>query len=181
VEAAVAAGKFRQDLYYRLNVIRLELPPLRDRREDVPIFAERFMRRFADEMGKEITGFTADALRALERYDFPGNVRELENILERAVALSASRVVGLGDLPPAVSGAAGAPGPALLQLPPGGCDLDSLVNEVERRLLVEALERTGGVRTAAARLLGISFRSLRYRLQKHALGDAAGDDEVAED
>jgi two-component system response regulator PilR (NtrC family) len=181
VEASVASGKFRQDLYYRLNVIRIELPALRERLEDIPLLAERFISRFAAEMGKDIGGLTPDALRALERYAFPGNVRELENIIERAVALAGSRVIGLGDLPPEVSGSAGAPGAALLELPPEGCNLDSLVNEVERRLLIEALERTGGVRTAAARLLGISFRSLRYRLQKQGLGDEEGDNDGPQD
>ena len=181
VESDVAAGRFRQDLYYRLNVIRLRLPPLRERKEDIPLFAERFIRRFAAEMGKEITGFTADGMRALERYAFPGNVRELENVIERAVALAGSRVIGLGDLPPEVSGIVGAPAPALLMLPEQGCQLDDVVNEVERRFLLEALERTGGVRTTAARLLGISFRSLRYRLQKHSLEVAGADDDNAED
>ncbi|HLV20573.1 MAG TPA: sigma-54 dependent transcriptional regulator [Polyangiaceae bacterium] len=177
VEADVAKGSFRQDLYYRLNVIRLELPPLRDRREDVPLLAETFIRRFAAEMGKDVIGFTPDALRALERYAFPGNVRELENIIERAVALAGARTIGLGDLPQEVSGLSAAPSPALLDLPPDGCALDEVLAEVERRLLVEALDRTGGVRKAAAKLLGITFRSLRYRLAKHSLGDDS-DDEV---
>jgi two-component system response regulator PilR (NtrC family) len=182
VEADVAAGKFRQDLYYRLNVIRIELPSLRERREDVPLLAERFMRRFCEEFGKNVVGFTPDALRALQSYAFPGNVRELENIMERAVALAGSRVIGLGDLPAELSGAAASPGPALLELPPEGCNLDDVVTEVERRLLVEALGRTGGVRKAAARLLGISFRSLRYRLEKHGLDpDALGGSDADEE
>jgi len=171
VEADVASGKFRQDLYYRLNVIRLSLPPLRERREDIPLLAERFTSRFAAEMGKETAGFTADALRVLSAYAFPGNVRELENVIERAVALSATRVIGLGDLPESVSGHAGAPAQTLLDLPPAGLNLDDVLTEAERRLLIAALERTGGVRTRAAELLGISFRSLRYRLQKQGLSD----------
>src|SRR5688572_2585989 len=136
VEADVEQGRFRQDLYYRLNVIRLSLPPLRDRREDVPLLADKFRERFAHEMGKDIVGFTPDALRAIERYDFPGNVRELENIVERAVALAGSRVIGLGDLPQAVSGQLGAPEPGLLTLPPEGCELDAVLHEVERRFLI---------------------------------------------
>jgi len=174
VEADVSAGKFRQDLYYRLNVIRIELPPLRERREDIPMLAERFMRRFADEMSKEVSGFTPDAIRALQAYSFPGNVRELENMLERAVALAGSRVIGLGDFPQELSGTAGAPGAMLLELPEQGCNLDDVVNEVERRLITASLERTGGVRTAAAKLLGISFRSMRYRLAKLGLGEDDG-------
>jgi two-component system response regulator PilR (NtrC family) len=182
VEADVAAGRFRQDLYYRLNVIRLGIPPLRERREDIPVLAERFLARFAREMGKEIAGFTPDALRAIERYSYPGNVRELENVIERAVALAGARVVGTGDLPEAVSGQLGAPDQSLLTLGADGCELDAVLNEAERRLLIAALERTGGVRTAAAKTLGVTFRSLRYRLHKHGLGSGeAGGDEVSED
>jgi two-component system response regulator PilR (NtrC family) len=181
VEAAVESAQFRQDLYYRLNVIRIHLPALRERREDVPVLAERFIQRFAREMGKEVLGFTPDALRALQAYDFPGNVRELENVIERGVALAGSRVIGLGDLPQEVSGSAGAPAAALLDLPDGGVQLDDVMNEVERRFLLAALERSGGVRKAAARLLGITFRSLRYRLRKHDLGGPDDEPESAED
>ncbi len=177
IDADVAAGRFRSDLYYRLNVIRVVLPPLRERMEDVPLLAERFVRHFAQEMGKDIAGFTPDALRALQAYAFPGNVRELENVIERAVALAGARVIGLGDLPPELSGAAGAPTPALLALPQQGMRLDDVLGEVERRLILEALNRTGGVRTRAADLLGITFRSLRYRLKKHGLGEDAEDDD----
>ena len=180
VEADVASGKFRQDLYYRLNVIRLTLPPLRERPEDIPVLAERFIQRFALEMGKDVVGFTPDGLRALTAHGFPGNVRELENVIERAVALSGSRVIGLGDLPESVSGHAGAPAQSLLELPAEGLNLDDVLNEAERRLLVAALERSGGVRKRAAELLGVTFRSLRYRLQKQGLGDADPDADEAE-
>jgi two-component system response regulator PilR (NtrC family) len=183
VEADVEAGRFRQDLYYRLNVIRLNLPALRERPEDVPLLAEAFLRRFAGEMNKEVAGFTPDALRAIQHYQFPGNVRELENVIERAVALASARVIGLGDLPPEVSGQLGAPEQGLLALGPDGCDLDAVLHEAERRLLLLALERTGGVRTAAAKVLGVSFRSLRYRLEKHGLsteGDLADGEEADE-
>ncbi|HYP90252.1 MAG TPA: sigma-54 dependent transcriptional regulator [Polyangiaceae bacterium] len=176
VESDVAAGKFRQDLYYRLNVIRLTLPPLRDRPEDIPLLAERFIQRFSAEMGKEVVGFTPDGLRSLTAYNFPGNVRELENVIERAVALSGSRVIGLGDLPESISGHASAPAQSLLELPPQGLKLDDVLNEAERRLLLAALERTGGVRKRAAELLGVTFRSLRYRLQKQGLVDDEDED-----
>ncbi len=179
VEADVAAGKFRQDLYYRLNVIRLNLSPLRERREDIPLLVERFLKRFAAEMGKDVIGFTTDALRALEQYDYPGNVRELENVVERAVALCGARVIGLGDLPRELSGQAGGTAPELLSLPAEGCELEKVLNEIERRLLVEALERAGGVRKNAAKLLGVTFRSLRYRLDKHGLGSGEESDEDA--
>jgi two-component system response regulator PilR (NtrC family) len=169
VEEMVKAGTFRQDLYYRLNVIRIEVPPLRDRRGDIGELAAFFLARCAAEHKKEVTAFTADALRALDGYAYPGNVRELENILERAVALASGHVIGLGDLPREISGVAAHPTPALMELPPEGFNLDDVLGEAERRILLQALERTGGVRTSAARLLGVTLRSLRYRLQKHAL------------
>jgi two-component system response regulator PilR (NtrC family) len=179
VEADVRSGKFRQDLYYRLNVIRIELPPLRDRPGDVSRLAERFVRRFAAELGKDVRGLTADAVRAVDGYAFPGNVRELENMMERAVALASGTAIGLGDLPAAVSGLSASAAPLLADLPPEGCNLDDVLNEVERRLLIQALSRTGGVRKAAAKLLGVTFRSFRYRLAKHALAPEGpdGDDE----
>ncbi|WP_438037090.1 sigma-54-dependent transcriptional regulator [Sorangium sp. So ce204] len=178
VEAEVRQGRFRQDLYYRLNVIRIELPPLRERPGDISRLAERFLRRFAAELGKDVRGLTTDAVRALDTYGFPGNVRELENMMERAVALAGGPTIGLGDLPTAVAGLSASPAPLLAQLPPEGCALDEVIGELERRLILQALERTGGVRKAAAKLLGVSFRSLRYRLAKHALAaDGEGDDE----
>jgi two-component system response regulator PilR (NtrC family) len=175
VEEDVSAGRFRQDLYYRLNVIRIEVPPLRDRREDVRPLADHFLARCAAEQKKQVRGLSPDALRALEGYPFPGNARELENIVERAVALATGQTIGLGDLPREVSGAAAQPTPSLVALPDDGCNLDDVVGEVERRLILQALERSGGVRTQAARLLGVTLRSLRYRLQKHALGDPSDD------
>ncbi|MGC4070084.1 MAG: helix-turn-helix domain-containing protein [Polyangiaceae bacterium] len=164
-----------------MNVIRVLLPPLRERREDLPWLAEHFLQKFSAEMGKDVLAMTPDALRALERYPFPGNVRELENLIERAVALSGGRTIGLGDLPPQVSGLAGAPTPNLGELPSEGCDSESVLGELERRLLLAALERSGGVRKHAAALLGVTFRSMRYRLKKHGLetdGDSVGDDEA---
>jgi two-component system response regulator PilR (NtrC family) len=177
VEADVREGKFRQDLYYRLNVIRIELPRLRDRQGDIGRLAERFIRRFAAELGKDVRGLAADAIRALDVYAFPGNVRELENMMERAVALASGPAIGLGDLPSAVSGLPASPAPLLASLPPEGCNIDDVLNEVERRLLLQALERAGGVRKAAAKLLGVTFRSFRYRMAKHALGPDGPDSE----
>jgi two-component system response regulator PilR (NtrC family) len=176
VEEDVKTGKFRQDLYYRLNVIRIEVPPLRERREDIPELAEYFLARCCAEHNKQIRGFTPDALRALDGYAFPGNVRELENVLERAVTLASGQTIGLGDFPRELSGASSLPTPALVALPQDGCNLDDVLGELERRLIVQALERTGGVRTQAAKLLGVTLRSLRYRLQKLALADAGDSD-----
>jgi two-component system response regulator PilR (NtrC family) len=175
VEEDVRTGRFRQDLYYRLNVIRIEVPALRDRREDILPLAERFLVRSCGEQQKELRGLSPDALRALEGYAFPGNVRELENVIERAVALATGQTIGLGDLPREISGAAAQPTPALLSVPEEGCNLDEILGEVERRMILQALDKSGGVRTQAAHLLGLTLRSLRYRLQKHALADA-GDD-----
>jgi len=181
IEEDVASGRFRQDLYYRLNVIRIRIPPLRERREDLATLVEHFVQRFSAEMGKVITGLTPDAVRVLDRYSFPGNVRELENVIERGVVLSRARLIGLGDLPPELSGLAGAPAMSLDDLPKEGCDLEAVLGEVERRLLVSALDRTGGVRKHAANLLGITFRSMRYRLKKHGFDDAGeGDEDSAE-
>jgi two-component system response regulator PilR (NtrC family) len=177
VEEDVKSGKFRQDLYYRLNVIRIEVPPLRVRREDVGELAKHFLERCSREHNKQIRGFSSDALRALDAYDFPGNVRELENIVERSVALASGQQIGLGDLPHEVSGAAAQPSPALVTLPEGGCELDDVLGEVERRLILQALERSGGVRTAAAKSLGVTLRSLRYRMQKLALQDENEDED----
>jgi two-component system response regulator PilR (NtrC family) len=178
VEEDVKSGKFRQDLYYRLNVIRVEVPPLRDRREDIPDLAAHFLAVCAAEHDKDIRAFTPDALRALDTYPFPGNVRELENLVERAIALAASPMIGLGDLPSEVSGATAQVTPRLLELPEAGCNLDDVLGELERRLLVQALERAGGLRINAAKMLGVTVRSLRYRLQKHSLADEGVDSGV---
>jgi two-component system response regulator PilR (NtrC family) len=176
LEAEVARGAFRADLYYRLNVIEVRLPPLRQRREDIPLLAEHFLRRFSGEHGREVR-LSSEALRRLERYDFPGNVRELENVLERAVALSSSAVIGSSDLPDERPNRQAPEVPA--QFPTEGVDLERLVSDYEREWVTRALEQAGGVRKRAAQLLGISFRSLRYRLAKLGIDrDAANDDEA---
>jgi two-component system response regulator PilR (NtrC family) len=166
VEQDVEQGRFRTDLYYRLNVIRIELPPLRVREGEARRLALRMVPQIAREMGKDVRGLTPEALRAIDAYRFPGNVRELENMVERAVALTASALIGLEDLPEEVTGLP----PGLLRspsdLPAAGCSLDQVLERTERSLIAQALARTSGVRTAAAKLLGISFRSFRYRLAK---------------
>ncbi|NOU30382.1 MAG: sigma-54-dependent Fis family transcriptional regulator [Polyangiaceae bacterium] len=178
VEDEVKQGRFRQDLYYRLNVIRVEVPPLRDRREDLPDLLAHFTERASKEHGKEVRTFSPDARRALDNYAFPGNVRELENIVERAVALAATQLIGLGDLPREVSGSAAQPTPGLAELG-DGCQLDDVLGELERRLIVQALERSGGVRTNAAKLLGVTFRSLRYRMEKLGMVQLTDEEEPA--
>ncbi len=172
LEAEVARGAFRADLYYRLNVIEIRIPPLRQRREDIPLLADHFLRRFGVEHGRTLR-LTSDAMRRLESYDFPGNVRELENMIERAVALSSGSMIGVTDLPEVKPASPVADTPA--EFPRDGVDLDRLINDYERAWVVRALEQTGGVRKRAAVLLGISFRSLRYRLEK--LGIDKGDED----
>ena len=160
----VAEGRFREDLYYRLAVIPLRVPPLRERREDIPILADRFRQRFSEQMGKPIVGIAEEAMERLLRYDWPGNVRELENVLERAVALEVGDRIGAERLQDLVGGAPRRARPAT---PGDGFVLDGYLEGEERRLMEEALESSGGDRKTAARLLGVSARSLRYLIQKH--------------
>jgi len=174
LEDEVERGDFREDLFYRLNVIQIPLPPLRDRRGDVPLLARHFLQVYSEEMAKEVPGFTQDAMQALLAHPFPGNVRELANLVERAVTLvGPGDSIGLQLLP----AEAGPMGPSRtdslksMELPAGGVDLEQLVGELEKRLLLEALRRTGGVRKEAAKLLRISFRSIRYRLDKYGIDD----------
>ncbi|MDX9707784.1 MAG: sigma-54 dependent transcriptional regulator [Azospira sp.] len=155
----VESGAFRQDLYYRLNVIELRMPPLRERREDIPVLVAALLARIA---GSKVEVEPA-AMRELSAYAFPGNVRELENILERAMALSTGDRIGTADLQLAPdAGIAGDEAP----VPRAGETLDDTLNRIERAAIVDALTRTGGNRTAAARLLGVTFRSLRYRIER---------------
>jgi len=178
LEEEVARGAFRSDLYYRLNVIEVRLPPLRQRREDIPILVEHFIRRFSTEQDKEVVGVTPEAMKRLEEYDFPGNVRELENIMERAIALSTGTFIDAEELPALRSAARPASDPAV-EFPSDGVDLDRLVADYERAIVLKALDRSGGVRKKAAQLLGISFRSLRYRLEKLGIDKGAeADDET---
>ena len=174
LDAEVARGAFRQDLYYRLNVIEIALPPLRARRDDIPLLAEHFLRRHAAEMAREFTGLTPEALAALSTYDFPGNVRELENIIERAVALGSGPQLGRDALPELTRNhSIGKRAAERQDLPVGdgdtGFDLDRVLADYEREIISRALAQERGVRTVAARRLGITFRSLRYRLLKLGL------------
>ena len=170
LEAAVQDGDFREDLYYRLNVVQIELPPLRDRVGDLPELVRHFTRRFAEEYHQDNLRVSPDTLRALQAWDFPGNVRELQNILERAVALCQGSVVLPTDLPERL--VEGGQPPLKLsttEIPEGGLNLDSLLSQTERQWLVAALEQASGNKTQAAQLLKMSFRSFRYRLAKYGL------------
>jgi two-component system response regulator PilR (NtrC family) len=174
LEEEVAAGRFREDLYYRLNVIEIMLPPLRERPEDVPLLVHHFVEKYADELGKPLSGCTEEALDALMDHDFPGNVRELENVIERAVALTRESEIRRDALPPSVLRRKEST--LASRIPSEGLDLDQTLNAFESSLILEALERSGGVKKRAAQLLGISFRSFRYRLDKLGLDESpAGD------
>jgi transcriptional regulator with PAS, ATPase and Fis domain len=160
LERAVREGRFREDLYYRLNVIPIALPPLRERRTDVPLLVEHFVAKYA---GGRPRGVSEDALQSLIAYDWPGNVRELESVIERALLLGEGDVIVPADLPASVRAGTAAPRGALdLEIPDAGIDLEA----VERSLIVKALEKAGGNVTRAARLLGLSRRTLQYRMEK---------------
>jgi len=170
----VADGRFREDLFYRINVIGIHLPPLRDRREDIPLLADHFLAKFSEQMGKAIGSVSKEALEALQQYDWPGNIRELENTIERAVALEATPAILVESLPRTVRGGASRPASTSAKaadagLPAAGFDLEAHVQQIERGYLAEALKRAGGVQVKAAELLGMSFRSFRYYVKKYNL------------
>jgi DNA-binding NtrC family response regulator len=177
LEAEAGAGRFRSDLYYRLNVVRIELPPLRERPEDIPLLARRFAMEIAARLGRRAPDIPAQAQAELQAYHWPGNVRELRNLLERAMILSPGDVLAGLDLPPApppVAAAAGAPAAAPGGAPAAGAEgqeatLRSILARSERAAVVEALRRAGGVRKEAARLLGIDQRNLAYYFRKHGI------------
>jgi two-component system response regulator PilR (NtrC family) len=157
LKECVDSGAFRQDLYYRLNVIELKMPALRERQEDIPLLVKAALARIC---GNRIPELVPDAMRALCAYSYPGNVRELENILERATALCSDEKVVTDDLQLASETSVGDAGGR------DGETLDDHMNRIERQVILEALAKTGFNRTAAARLLGVTFRSLRYRIER---------------
>lgn len=197
LEAAVSKGTFREDLYYRLNVILIKTPPLRTRKGDIKLLAEQFFSNFSTRMNKKLGGIDPAAMAALESYPWPGNVRELENVIERAVTLESSDRITVASLPSSFadraaassvveisggqrSGIPGAGAGQEIKIPAadfsgGALDLDKILGEVEKTYLMAALNHAGGVKKRAADLLGITFRSIRYRLKK--LGVDVGDTE----
>jgi two-component system, NtrC family, response regulator PilR len=174
LEKAIAAGEFREDLFYRLSVIPLHVPALRDRREDIPLLARHFLESFRNSMGKKIDSISPEAMRRLESYDWPGNVRELENTIERAVALESGPEISTQVLPDRVVGPSAVFVGVLgecngVEIPAEGIDFERVVSDTEKRYLQAALEKSGGVRTQAAELLKISYRSFRHYAKKHEL------------
>jgi len=172
-EKEIAEGRFREDLYYRLSVIPIQVPALRERREDIPLLARHFLERFRKSMDKAIEGITPEAMSKLEAYDWPGNVRELENTMERAVALEASREISPRGLPERILGygraESGLGASEGMEFPAEGVDFEKVVAATERRYLQTALEKAGGVRTRASELLKITYRSFRHYAKKHSL------------
>ena len=173
LEALLREGRLREDLFYRLNVIPIHLPALRERREDIPLLAESFLRRFSQEMGKNVVKISTEAMQRLTRHSWPGNVRELENVIERAVALETHEAVLPERLPEAFLSEGTQPPPAAVG---DGFDLDQHLRAVELDLVRRALDQVGWSRTEAARKLGITPRSLRYLMRKHGLTDPEATD-----
>src|SRR5437879_738233 len=172
-EKEIAEGRFREDLYYRLSVIPIQVPALSERREDIPLLARHFLENFRKTMEKPIEAISPEAMTRLESYDWPGNVRELENTMERAVALESGREISLRVLPERIisytGGSSGSLAAQAAEFPAEGVDFEKQIAEAERMYLQAALEKAGGVRTRASELLKISYRSFRHYAKKHSL------------
>lgn len=179
LEDMVAKGSFRQDLFYRLNVIGIRTPALRERPEDIPLLANHFLKKYNDKLNKAIAGISTEAMEILKSYNYPGNVRELENMIERTVALEAGSTILPESLPPIVNTTSGRKMASSNEIEMGdnGLDLDKVMGQIEKELLIKAIHAAGGVKKKAAKLLHISFRSMRYRIEKYNLG-VVGDDEL---
>jgi Nif-specific regulatory protein len=166
IERAIKEERFREDLYYRLNVVPILIPPLRERKEDIPALAGHFIKKYGEENKKHIGGISAEARDLLMRYSYPGNVRELENIIERAVVLAKKKIITAADFPIHVQTAAGDGKPSARELKGS---LNETLDTVERGLILEALKESGGTQTRAAEKLGINERVLRYKLKKYKI------------
>jgi len=174
LEEEVARGNFREDLYYRLNVIPILLPPLRERQEDILLLARHFLKETCDAMKRPLMGLSSEAARAMEAYNWPGNVREMENVIERAVTLSESKEVELQDLPPAIATALGKHRGQpfkTLQLSPEGIDLPRAISDIERQAIRDALTLAEGVKARAASLLGLNRTTLVEKIRRLGIGD----------
>ena len=182
LERMVREKAFREDLFYRVNVIAIRMPPLREKPEDIPALAEYFLEKYRTLVGKPILGISKAAMECLERFAWPGNVRQLENVVERAVALESTDQIQPESLPAELrTGRGSRPEPEIV-LPDGGIDLEDHLEALRRRYMVEALERSSGVQTRAAELLGMTFRSFRYFAKKYELAHresgSGGDREI---
>ncbi|MEK6656478.1 MAG: sigma-54 dependent transcriptional regulator [Nitrospirota bacterium] len=166
---AVSEGKFREDLYYRLNVIPITLPPLRERTDDIPLLADHFLNKFNKALNKNVKGFSQTTMELFRNYEWRGNVRELENIIERAVALSNSEIITPEYLPDILRDSSRSSSAIPVNIPQEGLDLEGLIGDIEKELLLKALEKTNWIKKDAAKLLHLNFRSFRYRLDKYNL------------
>jgi DNA-binding NtrC family response regulator len=169
LERAVKNGEFREDLYYRLNVLHIHLPPLRQRIEDLPELARHFVERTCENFGTRAKRLTPDALRVLQAYSWPGNVRELENVIERTVALEPTEMISSGSLPEHLRGEPGEAVVEHLSLPEEGLDIEEYMDNVRRSLMRQALEKTDGHQKRASELLRMSYRAFRYHAEKLGL------------
>ena len=170
LEKRVVDGAFREDLFYRLNVIQINLPPLRERKEDIPLLANHFARKYSLELKKEIQGIAPEAFHVLLTYEFPGNVRELENMIERAITLEGSQVISERSIRSYVNERTITKStPPSLDIPEEGMDFNKVVEDLEKAFIIKALEKTGGTKKKAADILGINFRAMRYKLAKYGL------------
>jgi two-component system response regulator HydG len=163
LEAEVKEGRFREDLFYRLNVVPIHLPPLRERKEDIPLLAEHFFQIYQEKNKKSVKGFLPKTIDTLMRYDWPGNIRELENVIERAILLCRSEYISPKDLPPPLQGEEVGEQP-IISIPPG-----MTLEQVEREAIIQTLEETGGNRTQTAQILGISRKTLQNKLKEYGL------------
>lgn len=181
LEKMVNDGTFRQDLFYRLNVILIKTPSLRERRDDIVLLANHFLKKYNERLNKNIGAISQEALDILRKYDYPGNVRELENIIERTVALEAGSTILPESLPPFVNTPSGRKMASSqeIEIGPEGIDLDKIIGQIEKELLIKAIHVANGTKKRAAKLLNISFRSMRYRVEKYGLG-TMGDEEDEE-
>ncbi|MFQ5427501.1 MAG: sigma-54-dependent transcriptional regulator [Thermodesulfobacteriota bacterium] len=170
VEEEVRAGRLREDLFFRLNVIHIELPPLRERRSDIPLLAEHFLGKYSAAHNKPVKAVSKDAMERLMGFNYPGNIRELENIIERAVAFSSSETIMPESLPQSLLN--NVPGDLFaydLEVPDNGLDIEKTVEDIEKEIIANALKKAGGVKKKAAELLGLSFRSMRYKISKYEI------------
>ena len=184
LESMVEEGGFRQDLFYRLNVIQIKTPPLRERKYDIQLLAEHFLKKYNERLNKTISAISSDAMETLKKYDYPGNVRELENIIERTVALEAGATILPESLPPFVkttSGARQMVSSEGIEITDEGIDLEKVLGQIEKELIIKAIHAANGVKKRAAGLLDISFRSMRYRVEKYNLGSISDEDDMDEE
>ena len=178
LEKLIKKGKFREDFFYRIDIIHINIPPLRDRKEDIPLLTSRFIKKYSEENKRKVTSISSEAMTLLENFQWRGNVRELENAIERAVVLSPGSVIGKEHLTDEIRGGEPQGGDESVDIPDEGVDIELLVEEMERKFLEKALKKAKGVKKDAAKYLKLSFRSFRYKLQKYDMGKTEKEDEA---